>query len=901
MVRRSNGYRRLIRALVIVLVISVCWMIAAAGSSFSIRRGQTLLDSWNPLAAQSEFERALSLRPNSEAARLGLLSSLEASGDLAEAKRRAGIWSTGGSLAPEAVLLSLEIDRATGAVDTLAADILRLRQDLASSKSPELQLRLNLVEARFLYGVQGRSEDAIDLISRTLENARRISAQGIEAEALRQRGVITFWFGSDETGAVSDSLVPALALFRRTEDLRGEARTLGNIAHVQSMLGNFLATKDGLVEALEIAQSIGDHGLEAKLLAALARMYLQVENYELALAYFQKSLTLSDRLDSGGSSDTEVFLAGIDLRLGNLTAAEKRLRRVREMDSQNPVLLRYRLGTLADVYIASGNYSRAETLLREGLDLDRRLEEPDPRYSIWTQTRLAGTLLGQQRVKEAELAYRLAQEKATEGNEGHWLWILEHRLVGAEIASAIDHPERVLPLLEEAATAEAKWLGEIRSHLGPSAPPGVYERLFRVLLGNPKTTEVLAGPSVELALRFEVQRRLRELRNFASLAQAPEPRPQQQESQLGDRPLLSERTHDNEVNSVPSLAAGEGLLIYLPVGTDLFALVATRSEGRTSSQAMRLPTDLETVHFQSRLLRSLVFESDGDAWRGAAATLDDTLFRPLESAGLLNDVERLGILAPAAFENLPFSTLLRRGSDVAPLLIQRFALFYPTLTRRQAENPPRRARGTAALSLGFGISSHGPLPSALEEARGVASTFRTSPYLDSEATEAVFKERAPHSRLLHVATHAIEDQFWPTNSFLDLAPTSHEDGRLTVAEIAQLRLTADLVILAGCQTAASRPTGGQGNSSNDRAGFVEAFLLAGADRVLASTSSISDRATATFITAYVQRLHHGPIQALAEVQRHFLTGSIQSEKQLDLRHPRHWAPFVLVSPPSSDD
>jgi CHAT domain-containing protein len=153
--------------------------------------------------------------------------------------------------------------------------------------------------------------------------------------------------------------------------------------------------------------------------------------------------------------------------------------------------------------------------------------------------------------------------------------------------------------------------------------------------------------------------------------------------------------------------------------------------------------------------------------------------------------------------------------------------------------------------------------------------------------EAVINGSLNHTRVIHFATHGIVDTRHPEMSGLVLSLLSpsgkHQDGYLRLADIYNLKLSADLVVLSSCDSALGKDLGSEGTI-----GLPRGFLYAGARSVIASLWKVDDDATAILMTGLYNRMQQGesPQAALRE-------------SQLDLaKDPRYsqlyyWAAFVL--------
>jgi CHAT domain-containing protein len=111
-----------------------------------------------------------------------------------------------------------------------------------------------------------------------------------------------------------------------------------------------------------------------------------------------------------------------------------------------------------------------------------------------------------------------------------------------------------------------------------------------------------------------------------------------------------------------------------------------------------------------------------------------------------------------------------------------------------------------------------------------------------------------------------------------------QDGFLSLADIYNLDLTADLVVLSGCETALGREIRGEG-----LIGLVRGFLYAGSRRVVSSLWRVEDRATAELMARFYRAMLRGgesPAAALRDAQLALL-------RQRRWRQPYSWAGFVV--------
>lgn len=166
----------------------------------------------------------------------------------------------------------------------------------------------------------------------------------------------------------------------------------------------------------------------------------------------------------------------------------------------------------------------------------------------------------------------------------------------------------------------------------------------------------------------------------------------------------------------------------------------------------------------------------------------------------------------------------------------------------------------------------------------------------SDATETAvkltYKVEIAQARYVVFSTHGLlAGQLGMPEPGLVLTPpgqaTETDDGYLAASEAAGLRLTADLVVLSACNTAAADGTPlGEGLS-----GLARSFFYAGAKSLLVSHWEIADDATAELVTSTFQTLESDELQQKARA----LQGALQRVRaNVKWSDPSVWGAFALV-------
>jgi CHAT domain-containing protein len=240
-------------------------------------------------------------------------------------------------------------------------------------------------------------------------------------------------------------------------------------------------------------------------------------------------------------------------------------------------------------------------------------------------------------------------------------------------------------------------------------------------------------------------------------------------------------------------------------------------------------------------------------------------------------VRHLIIVPHGVLHYLPFHALL----DDKAYLIDSFTVSYAPSASVFA-HCQEKSMHAAGAPLILGVPD-AQAPLILQEVRAVADILPESELIvGSAANERTLREKGLQSRLIHIATHGRFRQDNPMFSGICLG-----DAYLSLYDLYQLKLNAELVTLSGCATGMNVVTPG-----DELLGLVRGLLFAGAHSVLLSLWDVHDQSTADFMTCFYRRLEDGKDKSSA------LQGAM-----IELRerypHPYHWAPFTLTGKVSS--
>jgi CHAT domain-containing protein len=231
------------------------------------------------------------------------------------------------------------------------------------------------------------------------------------------------------------------------------------------------------------------------------------------------------------------------------------------------------------------------------------------------------------------------------------------------------------------------------------------------------------------------------------------------------------------------------------------------------------------------------------------------------------------IVAPHEFLHyLPFHALV----DGDTILGDRYTISYtPSASVYYLCSTKNVTASQGALVLGVADAS---APHILDEVAAVSQALpQAEVFLGADATHQVLREKGAHSRIVHIATHGWFRQDNPMFSSISLGTSD-----LSLFDLYQLSLPAELVTLSGCGTGLNVVVGG-----DELLGLKRGLLYAGAQGLLLTLWDVHDQSTAEFMKLFYERLgtHGNKAKALqyamAEIRKAY-------------PHPFYWAPFVLV-------
>jgi tetratricopeptide (TPR) repeat protein len=296
-----------------------------------------------------------------------------------------------------------------------AIDAFRVaRPSVDETGAATLELRALCGEAWALQE-SGEVRAAIDLLQRARGLAERAEFSDLDrADVLFRLAVCRYKLSSTST---------AIALFGEALELAERSGLpcdllrsdiLQRRSRCHRLMRDFVAARDDVERALELAQDLGDR-------AAIANAYFQASlvsqrqgHYVLSRSYAQRAKELYQQLnDERNVGRLLLMLGGLTLLLGDEEHAVEHLKAsyARALDTDSPADAAQALEGIARVHLNRGEYDQADELARKALVLlqgrEDYLHEVCP-----SQLVLGRALMERGRLEEAEECFRAADAAA---------------------------------------------------------------------------------------------------------------------------------------------------------------------------------------------------------------------------------------------------------------------------------------------------------------------------------------------------------------------------------------------------------------------------------------------------------------------------------------------------------
>ena len=324
-----------------------------------------------------------------------------------------------------------------------------------------------------------------------------------------------------------------------------------------------------------------------------------------------------------------------------------------------------------------------------------------------------------------------------------------------------------------------------------------------------------------------------------------------------------------------------------------------------------IPVSKEEITRVVTAARRVISLKVDDLTRKTLEQLSGYLVSPV--GPLIKNYKNLVIVSHRSLHFLPFQALYYNGK----YLVQNFNIINaPSSGIYHLCRDKSLPGGNSFLGMALGnykIGSYSTLPGTQSEVDYISQVYQDmNKRTGSEISESYFKQQAEHYDYLHLATHGYFNKNQAMYSYILLSPDNTDDGELTVREIFNLKLNADLVTLSACETGL-----GDISEGDELVGLSRAFIYAGTPAIIVSLWTVDDVTTSILMTRFYQYLNSGLTaeDALSRAQRDLLNDSftassgrglrsvkwnadvnsrLQGKNDTQSKNPYYWAPFILI-------
>ena len=721
-----------------------------------------------------------------------------------------------------------------------------------------------------VYKSLGQYQKAIELYQQSLIIQQEIGDRKGEAASLHNLGDTYQNLGQYQRAIEYHQ--QSLTIDKEIGDHNGKAIYLRGLGSVYSDLGQYRRAFEYYQQSLTTEKETGNRRGEASSLNSLGNVYRIIGQYRRAIEYYQQSLTINKEI--GGRNGEGYSLVGLGSAYYDLEQYQKAIEYYQQslVIGQELGLQQLEAASLSNLGLIYGileQYDKAVKFLQQSLAITRELDIP--MGEAYSRNSLGTALLITGKPIEAEVEFR----KAINIFESFRIQLEQDR----DKVSIFDRYFRPFRFLQVALIAQNKMDAALEvSEKGRarSLAESISQRLNNDRQGLISTTESL---------------NINQIRQIAK----------DKNTTLVQYSIVRFQYLD-----ISSLY----IWVVKPTGEVTFKEVDLSSVDTPLNQLVN-NSRIEDIGARGRNLPdgdivevpSEEFMQDQQAEQTAnLRQLHDLLIQPIADLLPTDPSEKVVFMPQGELYLVPFPALMDEQNQY--LIEKHTILTAPSIQlldiARKSHTEKRNNSATDVLIVGnptmpevwnpnsgkmIQLSS---LTGAEDEAFAIANKLQTKPLVWDEATEPIVTQKMQNARLIHLATHGLLEYGIPEESgVLDapgaiaLAPAGDADGLLTSAEIYNMNLQAELVVLSACDT-------GRGKISGDGViGLSRAFLQAGVPSLIVSLWKVPDDSTQFLMTKFYD-YWQGDMDKVTALRQAIL------DTKEKYPQPINWAAFTLV-------
>ena len=733
-----------------------------------------------------------------------------------------------------------------------------------------------------VYDALGDYAKAIDYHQQRLVIAKSIKDRLGEGQSLGNLG--NAYYGLGDYAKAIDYYQQRLAIAREIKDRLGEGAALNNLGITYSSLGNYAKAIDYYQQRLAIAREIKYRLGEGQSLGNLGNAYYGLGDYTKAIDYHQQRLAIAreikDRLGEGQSLGNlgvaydalGDYTKAIDYHQQRLAIAREIKDRLGEGDA---------LGNLGNAYDSLGDYTKAIEYQQQRLTITQEIGdlngEGQSLNNLGNAVFKSGNLPEAEKILRTGIEARESLRKKLGDNDANKVSVFEQQAKTYRLLQEVLIAQnKTNDALEVAEAGRAKALAEL---------------LVTRLSANPTEQSPITSPTIEQIKQIAKEQNATVVQYSIIFNRSLYIWVVKPTGEIAFRSVNFNTKDADQTELINTVVSGNGAVIRgTPQDTVVPELLA---ETRSALGVGRYAT-IEVEH------KGAITSSQ------RLNQLHQLLIEPIADLFPTKPEDRVIFIPQGGLFLVPFAALQDKKGDY---LIEKHTIsIAPSiqvldLTRKQQQvraNRETPVRGNDVLIVGNPTMPQLPqipglqpikllpLPGAEQEALEIADFFGTQAITGNAATEKAIAQKLPNARIIHLATHGLLEYGNPQDSgvrdlpgAIALAPSAPDDGLLTSAEIFEMNLQAELVVLSACDT-------GQGKIRADGVvGLSRSLIKAGVPSTLVSLWSVPDAPTAELMTEFYRQWQQSSDKAQALRQAMLVTMRTHP-------NPRDWAAFTLI-------
>lgn len=365
--------------------------------------------------------------------------------------------------------------------------------------------------------------------------------------------------------------------------------------------------------------------------------------------------------------------------------------------------------------------------------------------------------------------------------------------------------------------------------------------------------------------------------------------------------------HNMAVQSIQKkLSKQQAVLEFFVGAQNLYTFFITKDQFGYTQLKKTTKLEQQIIDFRHDLANKTALDAN---FKNSSHLIYQQLLEPTLNKLATNTKELMIVLDPLLMQ-LPFDALIRDTSAKTPAyLLKDYSISYAYSNRLLFANKAQNRAPNVFAGFGLNYDDYtlsalneyigepnfiasasralGKLQYAEEEINTLTKLLNGHQWLNDQATKAAFLQAAEQYSIIHLAAHGVLSENHPLNSALVFSKTTDStDFLLRAADLYNMKLNADMVVLSACNTGSGKIQKGEGVRS-----LARAFSHAGCPSLVASLWSASDQSTKELVVDFYTNLETGlsKAEALRQAKLNYLASSSPAYQL-----PYYWSHLNII-------